>query len=447
MSPNTPHDELLERYAQAKAALPDGLPDTPSAALHQAILQAARKQASAAKSVTSPTNSVSATHLNSSQNRATNQIIHKEAANDNLWNVKAFASLAMMGLAGLLWYQFEHGTPQEQEAAKSAKPSTIAVAAAPAAPSMPALETTTASAADVSATPRAEMSASTTAQAPSAANSARKEARSSKPSEVKIASTKDAASTATPPTAPPSAPSSQPAHEEERARAPETPPKIAAVPAPAPSAAATAAALAIPPPTTFEKASNDAAHSSELSKAAPSPQRSKDMAGASRMATAPASATPRSAPMQTPTAAPAATPMMRSAPSMATEPPDTDTRRQFNSDQTSNALPAPIASAKPAAPSAKSILLPTEPLFAAIDQRNAAALRQALAQGASPNARTREGNPALTQAVIQRWAEGVRILLAAGADRSSKNSKGHTAADVALELGFENMSRLLEAPR
>ena len=84
---------------------------------------------------------------------------------------------------------------------------------------------------------------------------------------------------------------------------------------------------------------------------------------------------------------------------------------------------------------------------AAIFAKDALTLRQKLAQGVSPNIITPEGNPALTQAVIQRWPEGVRILLAAGADRNAKNIKGHTAADVALELGYEDMSRLLEAPR
>ncbi len=89
----------------------------------------------------------------------------------------------------------------------------------------------------------------------------------------------------------------------------------------------------------------------------------------------------------------------------------------------------------------------TEPLFTAIEQRNATALRQALSQGIFPNARSASGNPALTQAVSQRWTEGVRILLAAGADRSVKNLRGHTASDVALELGYADMAELLAAAK
>jgi ankyrin repeat protein len=150
--------------------------------------------------------------------------------------------------------------------------------------------------------------------------------------------------------------------------------------------------------------------------------------------------------------------MMRSAPSTATLPPSADARPQFHAEAAGSAAPntasksfalpsAPVAAARPAAPSAQSILLTTEPLFAATEQRNAPALRQALGQGISPNARAANGNTALIQAVIQRWPEGVRILLAAGADRSAKNSQGQTAADLALELGYPDIAELLAEPR
>lgn len=82
-------------------------------------------------------------------------------------------------------------------------------------------------------------------------------------------------------------------------------------------------------------------------------------------------------------------------------------------------------------------------LFQAIEQRNAAALRQALAQGASPNTRNRTDAPALIIAVMQRWPEGVRLLLEAGADKAAKNNKGQTASDLALELGYADMTELL----
>jgi cytoskeletal protein RodZ len=299
-TPNTPRDELLERYEQAKTQLPDGLPEAPSAATRERIMQAARVQAETINSIALRADSMPATGLKDSQNTVQNQIPTKEAANDSFWNIKAVASLAVMGLSALLWWQFEQGTPEEQQAAKSALP--------------------------------------------------------------------------------------------------------AAASAPAPVASAPAA------------------------------------------------------PMPAPEPAPAAAPMMRSAPSTATVSPNTDTRQQLNAEAAGSAtLPpnaasksmpsAPIAAARPAAPSAQSILPPAEPLFTAIEQRNALALRQALSQGLSPNARSADSNPVLTQAVMQRWPEGVRILLAAGADRAAKNSKGHTAADVAFELGYEDIVLLLSTPR
>jgi ankyrin repeat protein len=138
--------------------------------------------------------------------------------------------------------------------------------------------------------------------------------------------------------------------------------------------------------------------------------------------------------------------MMRSAPSAAAAP---STAALPAADTASHVAPRSGDSSKSivSAPTAQTILLPVAPLLTAIDQRNAQALRQALSQGISANARNTERNPALTQAVIQRWADGVRILLAAGADRNAKNSKGHTASDVALELGYADMAELLAAPK
>jgi ankyrin repeat protein len=101
------------------------------------------------------------------------------------------------------------------------------------------------------------------------------------------------------------------------------------------------------------------------------------------------------------------------------------------------------AAARSAAPAARALIPNPDALFAAITERQTQALQQALAQGASPNARNQEGQPALSQAVLQRWPEGVRILLAAGADKSAKNNKGQTAADLALELGDAGMAELL----
>jgi ankyrin repeat protein len=103
--------------------------------------------------------------------------------------------------------------------------------------------------------------------------------------------------------------------------------------------------------------------------------------------------------------------------------------------------------AAPAAIPSQAPVFARQTLLAAIEAKDAVALRQSLAQGASANTQVADGNLVLHQAVIQRWPEGVRMLLAAGADRSAKNNKGHTAADVALELGYTDMAELLAASK
>jgi hypothetical protein len=393
-SPNTPRDELLERYSQAKAMLPDGLAAAPNAATRERIMHAAQEQAAknTPNSIANYPYLAGGEGLKSLKFSAPSITNTSEPANDSFWNIKAFASLAVMGLSALLWWQFENGTPDEQQAAKSAQP---AAASAPAAAApTPAL----------SAEPVVTMQANPT--------------RSEKVTAAK--------SVQPPRAAPTSNITSQP---NAKAAAMEIAEGIApAVPAlkPLPQAESLSQPSAVA----------DAAERSQTLPAAPT------------------------APRPTP----AAVPVARSTPNKATVQPDAALRQNYEAEAAGQTALAPSSAnkefqipsasaeaAKSAAPSAQAILLPTEPLFTAIEQRNAATLRQALSQGNPPNllpnARTREGNPALTQAVIQRWAEGVRILLAAGADRNAKNSKGHTASDVALELGYADMAELLAAPK
>jgi cytoskeletal protein RodZ len=384
MNPNLPQDELLQRYEQAKAALPDGLPDTPPAALHERIMQAAREQVITTNTVASRADSMTAIGTNSLKSTP-------EAANDSIWSIKLIASLAVMGLSGLLWWQFEHGTPEEQEAAKSAKPSASIVAAAPPAPA-PAAAPAAAPVQEssLSSAPSAVQSAA--APAPAAPSmtqvparpvptetdkTSRQETPLGKPSQAKMADAEVVAqnSAASPAPMPPGAAATEAA----RARMQETAPAVAAAPAPAPAPAL--------------------------------PQFS-----------------------QTDKAIAADVPSRRATPSIGAEP---SLQRSLETAQS----PSVAYVARPPAPAA--VAANPIQLFTVIQAKDAAALRQALSQSTSPNARNAEGNPALHQAVIQRWPEGVRILLAAGADRNAKNNKGHTAADVALELGYSDMTELL----
>jgi hypothetical protein len=350
-----PQDDLLERYSQAKAELPDGLPDAPGSALRERIMQAAREQIYAINTIASRADSMPGSGIKGLENAKKNQINKPPAANDSIWNIKLVASLAVMGLSGLLWLQFEHGTPQEQEAARSAMPS-ARVATSPTAPALPAPPVAAA---------QAELS-----QAPAAAQK-------------------------TIPTPAPASPTAQ----SKKSFEPKNPAASSdAAIAPAPSPPSPASAATANANTGSEQLENSRARQQEA---------------------APAIAVP--APSQ----------MERAAP-----PTDVANKAQ-----------ASAPTARYATPTARALAPSSDKLFSAIEAKDAAALREALTQGASPNARRSDSNTALHQGVIQRWAEGVRILLDAGASKEAKNSKGHTAADVALELGYADMTELLAMPR
>jgi hypothetical protein len=108
-------DLLLQRYREASAL------DTarPGAALRETVLAHARQAASERPvAAVAPANT---------------------AANDSVWTWKAFGSLAVMGLVGLLVLQFDRGSPEEKETAFGTAPTPAPAARAPAAepPSAP----------------------------------------------------------------------------------------------------------------------------------------------------------------------------------------------------------------------------------------------------------------------------------------------------------------------
>jgi hypothetical protein len=365
-------DVLIEQYRQAIALQTDALPDAPSTATRTRILQAAREQAAsnATESIALDADFIRANPQNQLKNGSAENLPVAPAANDAWWNIKAAASLAVMGLAALLWWQFEQGTPEEQQAAKSSLPSSApVVAAAPAPQPTPAL-------------------------------------------------------------------ASQPP-------APATKASPAMSPVDAPTAAPTAA------PTERARAMSQAASPQA---AAPLSSQASQADTAAKTAPAPATAD--------------AAPVTQSEPTTVPVPPNIDLRQYVDARATANAAsaappsqqlqrksseiataPAAARSAAPVAPTARPLIPSPDTLFSAIAARQAQALQQALAQGASPNARNQEGQPALSQAVLQRWPEGIRILLAAGADKNAKNNKGQTAADLALEWGDAGMAELLATPR
>jgi cytoskeletal protein RodZ len=375
MSHPGPSDELLERYAQAKAIVPDGLPDQPSAALHERIMHAAREEINAINSIAYYADSIRPIGLNGLKDSASNALPAPRAANDSVWNIKLVASLATMGLSGLLWWQFEHGTAQEQEAAKNARPHVTATATAAATAAAPP-EAAAAPAASASPTYESASSPAILATPPvvSPPNKTRLAVPKAAPREAPIVAAERAAPIPASPTPPP--------------------------PQPAPVEKALA-----------DSSSSPTAHRPEATISSQRPAITFQDASAAK-ASPPAQAARAAAPrLYAPAAAP---------------------------------LPAPASAS---APLLQKLTPSPSPLFSAIEAKDASALRQALAESASLNARSPQGNPALTQAVIQRWPEGVRILLAAGADRSAKNLRSLTAADVAQELGDLEIIELLKAAR
>ena len=108
-------DLLLQRYREANALNTA----RPGAALRETVLAHARQAASEYPVAAAAPASA--------------------AANDSVWTWKAFGSLAVMGLVGLLVLQFDRGSPEEKEAAFGAATTPAPAAPAPAAepPSAP----------------------------------------------------------------------------------------------------------------------------------------------------------------------------------------------------------------------------------------------------------------------------------------------------------------------
>jgi hypothetical protein len=137
---NTPHphhghpgrdsgDALLERYREANAL------DSahPSPALREAVLAQARAAVGHAKARGELNPELIAEYdtatLGKGQNSSKSSIVPPpvggRAANDTSWRIRAVASVAVLGLATLLFLQFERGTPGERELAMSPTPSAV----------------------------------------------------------------------------------------------------------------------------------------------------------------------------------------------------------------------------------------------------------------------------------------------------------------------------------
>ncbi len=405
-------DELVRRYHEASAQDPA----RPSPALREAVLAQAR--AAAARSAPTAGDAESSPektpewianndHLtlgsgqksSNNPNQARNS--GRRAANDASWRLRAVASVAVLGLATLLFLQFERGTPDERELTSGGP-----ALAPPALPSRPG---------------KAESADTASAPAPL----------------PEPAPTSVRRNTPTP--------NGPGAAEPQRARAVQAAP---AAPA-SPGKSAVPATLPGESGNVVAGVSKDAG--SIADRAAPS-------------ATAGAGPTNRALKAAPPATAPIAEPAAAAAPAPATPPtaslgaaapaPSTAPARTLDAspaESRARLVPMPAAAQERAvttgtAGPATTALPASQRLLTAALSGSLEAARQALKEGAAVNATDPAGQTALMLAARRGDEAVVRLLLAAGADRAKTDPAGRTAAELARQQGHATLATLLIAP-
>ena len=326
-------------------------------------------------------NSIAARAVNTAQTGQFNT--KKPSANDSQWKLRALASVAIFGISGLLFMQWDRATPDEKDLAFStARP---APAARPKAEVADAQNPAGLAKPDQSAPQPAQKTApAVTQQSPPPKPPVVK-----KPSQDPV----DSPLAGAPPQPKDSTPfkdkrvAPQPTSQAEASAgiapnpAPTPAPVTAPVPAPAPAVAAT-------PPTPAAQASTT------------------DNADAAFSKSAPSGAAVQSAPV----------PAARSA----ARTKSVDAERLANAGAT-----------------------PDNALFAAIRSKDLAALQQALAAGADKNAKS-GGTPAITLCAQLGQADMVRTLATAGADVNATDTQGISALDHARGRGFSTVMEVLQ---
>jgi hypothetical protein len=357
----------------------------------------------------------------------------KPAANDSQWKIRALASIAIFGLSGLLFMQWNNAPQDERDIAFStSRPTPRAVgksdkaeAASPAAPApLPAAAPAPAPA--IAAAPTSPIAANKTEQAPAPAqtrsteNEMRAEATTGAPNSAKkikreaARSDSEVSATATQPSV---ADSAKDKAESITRSAPASPPAAAPAPAPAPAVAADSAAAPKPDAAMAQSGAVGSAPAA-MAKATPP--------AAATAPLAEANTAPRTAATAAPSApAPAAAGRARSS---ANE----------ESLASSAAQSAPQGSLQRQA-------TPTSPntaLFTAIRNKDAAALQQALNEGADKNTK-RGGTPAITLCVQAGQADMVQLLVNAAADVNAVDAQGITPLVHARERGLAQIVSIL----
>jgi hypothetical protein len=406
--PAVPEDNLIASYHAAVAELEksdDAHASGPSPQVRANVQAYAQQLAQAQADASSASDSVAARADNYGATSVLNT--EKPAANDSQWKIRALASIAIFGLTGLLFMQWNLAPQDEKDVAfGTARPAPAAVAEAdkaeaassaqlpsPASTPAPASAVAAAPALVTAAKPASPGAAGKTEASPTAAQTRSKE------DEMRAEATAGA-----PNNAKKSKREAQQADSDALAKAPEAAiadnmkDKAASITRPAPA----------PQPSPFP-ASPPAA--------APKPDATMAQSGA--VSSAPAAMAKAAPP------APAAAARARSSTYEASPAP-------------SIAQPAPQVGSQPQAvpPS------PNTALLAAIRNKDAAALQQALDDGADKNTK-RSGTPAITLCAKAGQAEMVQLLVNAGADVNAVDAQGVTPLAHARERGLAQIVSIL----
>jgi hypothetical protein len=440
-------DELVARYlaAQAQVDADASSAKQPSPAVRANVLayaqQLADSRTQGAHSQNAPTTDATppadVTAINSIAAPAMNTWTigtfdkKNQASNDNQWKIRALASVAVFGLSSLLFFQWQNGSQDEQDAAFSMQ------RPAPAAAPAPAPAPAAAPAAD--AAPLAPTALPTPVPAtapfvvvtPASANAKTKATQAAA----------DAAATAPEPARESAAQSS--GQDKESAKA---------------------SALAVPPSADrVEKSSSAKLRRESAAEVAAAPQMEISQAAA---APAAAAAPSPAAPSQPANTAPALARGRMAAPdtkaAQSRDSSDSNAQRGQPSGNyaakdtatgpagaasTVDNFAAGAAAAKPlpgASPVSPLIAAATanSALFNAIRSKNRSALQTALASGADKNAKD-NGTPAITLCVQAGQTELVRLLAAAGADVNALDAQGISALDHARGRDLQDIVALL----
>ncbi len=379
-----PGDELTERYREASAQ------DTRRPGAH--VRDAVRAHAQM----------VIATGKAQGAHAAAGPVpTQTPAANQSRWKISALASLALVGLTGLLVLQFDRGTDEEKDLAFGQ----------PSASAPPAAVTTPVPA-------PANTPATTAPQTPQTKARAKAEPESPSPPALNSPAT---------PVAPKTAP--QPAVREQAAAKAEAETAQAfggAAPPPLASPPAAAPAVPAPPPAPAAIAQDSARFSGSA--------RTADAATGSQAVTPSAPLQRADAPVAAAPAAAAPAARPAAAPAAVTAAPAAAEQRQEKS-------AAPARSLRAEATGSLGL---AGPLQQAARSGNLQQLERLLQQGAPLNAADSAGRTPLILAVLQGHTAVVQRLLAAGANTALIDKDGLNALQHARRLGLDGIAHLIE---